>query len=92
MPYWFRGNYGGHVCFDLPVERIAFTCSHKSFLIQVSSKANIVIESKICPCLVELYFLDTVRINYAAAKVPPLPLRKMASEERTFTDLLYIEH
>ena len=28
LPYWFRGNFCGRVCFDLPVERISFVCSH----------------------------------------------------------------
>ena len=26
--HWFRGNFCGRVCFDLPVERISFVCSH----------------------------------------------------------------
>ena len=28
LPYWFRGKFCGHVCFELPVERISFFCSH----------------------------------------------------------------
>ena len=28
LPYWFRGNFCGRVCFDLLVERIFFVCSH----------------------------------------------------------------
>ena len=27
LPYWFRGNFCGRVCFDLPVERNSFVCS-----------------------------------------------------------------
>ena len=28
LPYWLRGNFCGHVCFDLLVERIYAVCSH----------------------------------------------------------------
>ena len=28
LPYWYRGNLCGHVCFDLLLERIAFAYSH----------------------------------------------------------------